>query len=251
VLKDNQDAYGHQLYDFYKGRQVVEIVERDDGLIDPSETYPKYYLSEYNDWSLRERQAARYVKGKVLDIGCGGGRWSLYLQKKGHDVLAVDISPLAVKVCKLRGLHNARVKSIIEVDSRLGRFDTILMIGNNFGLFGGPNRARQMLKRFYNMTSSDARIIAESLDIYKPPIDPIHRQYHLRNRKRGRMPGQVSIRIRYRKYATPWFEYLLVSKPEMTRILRGTGWKVRRFLESAKSPAYIGIIEKENRDTRS
>jgi len=246
VLKDNQDAYGHQLYDFYKGRQVVEIVERDDGLIDPSETYPKYYLSEYKDWSLRERQAARYVKGRVLDIGCGGGRWSLYLQKKGHDVLAVDISPLAVKVCKLRGLRNARVKSITEVDSRLGRFDTILMIGNNFGLFGGPNRARQMLKRFYNMTSSDACIIAESLDIYKPPIDPIHRQYHMRNRRLGRMPGQVHMRIRYRTYATPWFDYLLVSPPEMKRVLRGTGWKIRKIIESKASPAYIGIIEKES-----
>lgn len=163
MLKDSQDAYGHQQYDFYKSRQVVEIVERDDGLIDPSETYPKYYLSEYKDWSLRERQAARYVKGRVLDIGCGGGRWSLYLQKKGHDVLGIDNSPLAVKVCKLRGLFNVRVKSITEVDSKLGRFDTILMIGNNFGLFGAPKRARQSLKRFHRMTSPGALIIAESL----------------------------------------------------------------------------------------
>ena len=63
MLKDEQDAWGHQLYDFYKGRKVVEVVERDDGLIDPSETLPKYYLSEYKDWTLREKQAARYVKG--------------------------------------------------------------------------------------------------------------------------------------------------------------------------------------------
>ena len=38
MLKDSQDAYGHQLYDLYKGHHVVEGVERDDGLIDPSET---------------------------------------------------------------------------------------------------------------------------------------------------------------------------------------------------------------------
>lgn len=139
MLKDSQDAYGHQLYDFFKGRQVVEVVERDDGFIGPSRIYPKYYLSEYKDWSPREKRAARYVKGRILDIGCGGGRWSLYLQKKGHDVLGIDISPFAVKVCKLRGLRNVMVKSISEVDSRMGRFDTILMIGNNFGLFGGLN----------------------------------------------------------------------------------------------------------------
>lgn len=68
MLKGSQDAYGHQLYDFFKGRPVVEVVERDDGLIDPSETLPKYYLSDYKDWSPREKLAADYVKGRVLDI---------------------------------------------------------------------------------------------------------------------------------------------------------------------------------------
>jgi SAM-dependent methyltransferase len=245
MLKDSQDAFGHQLYDLYKGQRIVEVVERDDGLIDPSEDLPKYYLSEYKNWNLREKLAAKYVKGRVLDIGCGGGRWSLYLQKKGHDVLGIDYSPLVVKVCKLRGLRNVMVKSITEVDSRLGRFDSILMMGNNFGLFGGPKRARQLLKRFYEMTSKDARIIAESLDIYKGPISPWHKRYHLLNRRRGRMPGQVRIRIRYLNYATPWFDYLLVSRPEMIKILHGTGWRIKRFILSKKSPAYVAIIEKE------
>lgn len=246
MLKDNQDAYGHQLYDFYKGRNVVEVVERDDGLIDPSETLPRYYLSEYKDWTPREKLATKYAKGRVLDIGCGGGRWSLYLQKKGHDVLGIDISPLAIKVSRLRGLRNAKVKSIMEIGPSLGKFDTILMIGNNFGLFGGPGRARQMLKRFHKLTSPDGRIIAESLNIYRPPIDPVHRQYHLQNRRRGKMPGQVRMRIRYRKYATPWFDYLLVSPKEMENILRGTGWRIKRLLRSKASPAYIGIFEKES-----
>jgi SAM-dependent methyltransferase len=245
LLKDSQDAYGHQLYDFFKGRPVVEVVERDDGLIDPSEALPKYYLAEYKDWNPREKLAAKYVKGRVLDVGCGGGRWSLFLQKKGHDVLGIDISPLAIKVCRQRGLRNVMGKSISEIDSRFGKFDTILMMGNNFGLFGNPKQARRLLKRFHDMTSPDARIIAESLDIYKPPVDPVHRRYHLRNRRQGRMPGQVTIRIRYRTYATPWFDYLLVSRPEMKRILQGTGWKIKKFIESTKSPAYIGIIDRE------
>ncbi len=244
-MKDSQDAYGHQLYDFFKGRPVVEVVERDDGLIDPRETLPKYYLSDYKDWNPREKSAARYVRGRVLDVGSGGGRWSLFLQKKGHDVLGIDISPLAVKVCKERGLRNVMVKSISEVDSSLGKFDTILMMGNNFGLFGNPKQARRLLKRFYHTTNPGARIITESLDIYKPPVEPVHRQYHIRNRRPGRMPGQVRIRIRYLTYVSPWFDYLLASKSEMIGILRGTGWKVKRFIASKKGPAYVGVIEKE------
>ena len=63
--------------------------------------------------------------------------------------------------------------------------------------------------------------------------------------KRGRMPGQVRIRIRFEKYATRWFDYLLVSREEMKEILEGTGWKVKQFLDSGNSK-YIAIIEKEN-----
>ncbi len=44
------------------------------------------------------------------------------------------------------------------------------------------------------------------------------------------MGGQVRIRVRYEKYVTPWFDYLLVSREEMSDILKGTGWKIERFL---------------------
>jgi len=247
MLKDSEDAYGHQLYDFFKGQSVVEIVERDDGLIDPSESLPKYYLSEYKDWTQREKQASRYAKGRVLDIGSGGGRWSLYLQKKGHDILAIDNSPLAIKVCKLRGVRHAQVRSISDISRKMGKFDTILMIGNNFGLFGGPRRARQLLGRFYDITKPDACIIAESNDVYKKPIAKFHKEYHQLNRGRGRMPGQVRIRVRYLKYTGPWFDYLMVSRTEMKEILHGTGWRIKRFILSKKSPAYIAIIEKERK----
>ena len=123
---------------------------------------------------------------------------------------------------------------------------SLLMFGNNFGLFGSPKRLKWLLKKFYGMTSKGARIIAESADPYKTD-DPFHFEYHKFNWRRGRMPGQLRIRVRYKKYATPWFDYLIVSKNEMRRLLRGTGWKVKRFIESKRSrgPAYIAVSGKE------
>ena len=47
----------------------------------------------------------------------------------------------------------------------------------------------------------------------------------------------------YRHYATPWFDYLFVSKPELEEILHGTRWKVERYLDS-NSPVYIVILKK-------
>ena len=57
------------------------------------------------------------------------------------------------------------------------------------------------------------------------------------------MSGQVRLRVRYRKYATPWFDYLLVSKKEMKEMLTNTGWKVHNFIDS-DGAAYVGVIEK-------
>jgi len=42
------------------------------------------------------------VAGRVLDIGCGPDRHSLWLQESVFDVVAIDISPLAVRVAKAR-----------------------------------------------------------------------------------------------------------------------------------------------------
>jgi 2-polyprenyl-3-methyl-5-hydroxy-6-metoxy-1,4-benzoquinol methylase len=95
-MKPEEDAYGQEIWAYYKGRDSFEIIERDDGYFDAS-SGPKTYFSEYQEWSIHEKRAMEFVKGRVLDIGCGAGRHSLYLQKMGFDVLGIDNSPLAIK----------------------------------------------------------------------------------------------------------------------------------------------------------
>ena len=133
------DAYGQEILNCYKGVSTYEIVERDDGLIDIGSALP--YFQGLENWPIHEREAIQRAHSPILDVGCGAGRVSLYLQGKGHRVLAIDNSPLAVKVAKLRGVKTARVLSIDEIQSLRGRFGTIVLYGNNFGLFGGMTKA--------------------------------------------------------------------------------------------------------------
>ena len=240
-LKEHEDAQGHAIYDYWKGMEVREIIEREDGYIDATEG-PSQYLSEYKDWPQHEKKAIKFARGKVLDIGSGAGRHAIYLQNKGLDVMGIDNSPMALKVAKERGLKKTKLLSITQITSRLGQFNTITMLGHNFGLFSNFKRARWLLKRFHSITTEDARIITETLDIYQTE-KPEHLWYQEHNRKRGKMSGQMKLRVRYKEFINPWFEYLMVSKPEMEEILEGTGWKVSKYLDDG--PHYIAIIEKE------
>ena len=128
------------LFALYSGSEVFEIVERDDGYIEAMSA--KGYLSEYKDWSQIEQRAMEFAKGKILDVGCGAGRHSLCLQNKGFNITGIDISPLAVKVCKLRGLKKVKHTSVEKADFKPDTFDRIFMMGNNFGLFANFKKSQ-------------------------------------------------------------------------------------------------------------
>jgi len=240
-MKLEEDAYGQEMWAHYNGRKSFEIIERDDDYFDVAGT--KIYFSKYEDWPASEKKAMQFVKGKVLDVGCGAGRHSLYLQEKGFDVLGIDSSPLAVKICKLRGLEKAEVMAIEELQFKPDSFDTILMLGNNFGLLGNFEKAQRLLMKFHIMTSKNALIIAGACDPYKTD-NPAHLKYQERNKKERRMGGQLRLRIRFQQYISEWFDFLMVSKEEMKELLEDSGWIVRKFIDSKDMNYYITAIEK-------
>ena len=106
----------------------------------------------------------RFVGGRVLDVGCGAGRHLLYLQRRRHDVLGIDVSPGALEVCRRRGASSVELLSVTQIGARLGAFDTVLMLCGNFGLFGTERRARRLLRRLVDMTTPQARLVVNTSD---------------------------------------------------------------------------------------
>ena len=109
------DVHGHTMWDAWKGRGSFDVVERDDGFIDTFDG--SSYLAEFDEWPEIERKAMGLVKGRVVDLGCGAGRVALHLhlQRKGFDVVGLDISPLALKVCRRRGLRKVKLGSVQDL----------------------------------------------------------------------------------------------------------------------------------------
>lgn len=56
------------------------------------------------------------------------------------------------------------------------------------------------------------------------------------------MPGQLRLRVRYRNYASPWFDYLIVSPQELEALIEGTGWCIRRIIEG--EPVYVAVLDR-------
>jgi SAM-dependent methyltransferase len=242
ALKDHQDAFGHGMYDHFMGVGSDEIIERDDGFFSISPG-SKLYFAPFEEWPQIDQDAMKFVQGRVLDIGCGAGRHALYLQEKGFDVTGIDNSPQAIKVCKLRGLRNAQILPITKISARLGLIDTILMLGNNFALTGNPRRARWLLRKFHKITSENGRILAQTRDPYQTDL-PEHLEYHRRNREIGKLSGEARLRVRYKKYVTPWIDFLMVSKEEIATILEGTNWMISGFIDW-QGGVYTAILEKK------
>jgi SAM-dependent methyltransferase len=242
--QDRTDAFGRALLDWVRGGDDPEVYERDDGYLDVGAGH-ELFLADRRAWPAPERQAMRYVRGRVVDVGCGGGRVALHLQEHAHDVVGLDASPLAVRATRLRGVAQTWCTSIDALSRHIGSFDTAVLFGNNFGIFGTPEKTRSVLTTWGTRMAPGARILAESTSPHGAGAPGIDRRYSRSNRARGRMPGQARLRVRYRDWATPWFSWLFVSPREMALLLRGTGWHQAKVLLSSPSDPYVAVLERD------
>jgi SAM-dependent methyltransferase len=239
----NRDAYGAMLLAALEGRASYEVIERDDGFISVNRLGGSSYLDSPADWIPAERDALRFMRGRTLDIGAGGGRISIALQGRGQDVVAIDSSPGAVEVCRRRGLRDVREMTIDDIGGSLGTVDTVVLFGNNFGLLASASKAKTLLRRFHELTTERGSIVAQSSNPYMTD-DPMQLEYIERNRERGRMGGQMRIRVRFRAFATEWFDYLIVAPEEMNELFDASGWHLLHLVYT-EGAGYIAVAEKE------
>lgn len=73
---------------------------------------------------------------QFLDLGCGRGRHSIYLNKKGYDVIGSDLSPSNIKFASQ--FENENLKFCVEDMRKIAgenQFDYVLNLFTSFGYF--------------------------------------------------------------------------------------------------------------------
>lgn len=156
-----KDLFGQALLDFHNGNYTENLITSTN-ISDEDELPLPYLFRSFNEMPKLEQKALQMVKGKTLDVGCGAGSHSLYLQEKGFDIKAIDVSKGAVEVAKLRGVNQVELKDILNETEP---FDTILLLMNGTGIFQELSQVSRYLTHIKSLLNVGGQLLIDSSDI--------------------------------------------------------------------------------------
>ncbi|MBT8321185.1 MAG: class I SAM-dependent methyltransferase [Eudoraea sp.] len=196
------DLFGEALKDYQKGAYTEDLITYSS--LEQEDVLPLPHLfRSYEEMPFLEQEALKLCKGEILDIGCGAGSHSLYLQGQGYTVTALDLSEGAVVTCRQRGIKNV-VQGTIEEYSGT-KFDTILLLMNGIGVAQRIGLLGSFLEHLKTLLKPGGQILTDSTDILYVFEEedggyriPAHQDYY----------GEVIFTVGYKGLKSepfPWF----------------------------------------------
>ena len=159
-----KDLFGTAILDFQTNNSPEDLIT-ETTISEEDEMSVAYLFRDFSGMPILEQKALLLSKGKVLDVGCGAGSHSLYLQnEKNLEVTAIDISEKAIESCKLRGVSDAKVENILQFETD-EKFDTLLLLMNGTGIFGKLANISQYLQKLKSLLAVNGQILIDSSDI--------------------------------------------------------------------------------------
>jgi len=158
-----KDLFGKAILDYQTNNSPEDLIT-ETSISEADEMSVAYLFRAFADMPAMEQKALSLAKGKILDVGCGAGSHSLYLQnEKQLDVISIDISENAIEACKLRGLKNARVQDVMLLENE--KLDTILLLMNGAGMCGKLKNINAFLQKLKSLLTDNGQILLDSSDI--------------------------------------------------------------------------------------
>ncbi|MBC8006270.1 MAG: class I SAM-dependent methyltransferase [Verrucomicrobia bacterium] len=156
------DPMGRAVYDYHFNSInqpiIVHSADFDDDTIDP-----KYLFRTYKEMPALEKKALNLCKGTVLDVGACAGSHSLYLQEKGFDVTALEVSALCCEVLKSRNIHKVIQQDVFKFNDQ--KFDTILLLMNGTGIAGTLAGLDILFHQLRSLVNPSGQILIDSSDL--------------------------------------------------------------------------------------
>jgi SAM-dependent methyltransferase len=223
------------------GRPRHVHAKRSDGVSFTIETDEYFTL----DGSLAEldRLALDRCRGRVLDVGAGAGRHALALQASGHHVIAIDLSPICVALCKERGVRDVRTLDVMTLDSDepLGRFDTILFGMQTIGVAGGVRALGRMLTRMQNCLTPEGELIVDS--------SALREAWEGDESDLTASRGEIVLSMRYRGFRGEYFPWLYLAEKDLANVAAGADFEMET-LGRIESGEYLAVLRRRESTAR-
>lgn len=217
------DVWGRIYLDHWRGEPYPHAFVRDDGTRNVVESAAAYFEAPRSE---AERAVCETLHGRVVDLGCGPGSYTRFLEQRGVDVVAVDSSAGAIRVCRERGCQDARVMDF--TNARFPKdelFDALICMGNTVGVHQSPKTLGAFLARLRGLLKPAGRLVVSGVDPLATTV-PNRIEYHTENRLRGLPPGLIRTRLEYRGELTDWWIFWLPTEEEFAAAAAGGGWTI-------------------------
>jgi SAM-dependent methyltransferase len=158
-----KDLFGKAILD-YQTNSSPENIITSTSISEEDEMEVAYLFRSFDEMPAIEQKALQLASGKTLDVGCGAGSHSLYLQNERKiDVHSIDISKNAIQACLLRGLKNIRAIDVLDLENE--KYDTILLLMNGTGIFETLEKSTIYLQKLKSLLNPNGQILIDSSDI--------------------------------------------------------------------------------------
>jgi SAM-dependent methyltransferase len=219
------DLFGQALLDYQTNTAPEDLTTETS--ISEADDMPVAYLFRSHDQMPRlEQTALEMAKGKILDVGCGAGSHSLYLQHKGLTVKGIDISAKAIQCCELRGVENAKVQHLLALENET--FDTILLLMNGTGIFGTLKDLPTYLQKLKSLLNPTGQILIDSSDLIYMYDENEDGSYAVPTTG---YYGELTFTVSYKGQTDPPFPWLYLDYNTLQRAAQDNGLQCEMILE--------------------
>lgn len=131
------------------------------------------------EFDITKRYLNEYIKNssKILDVGGGPGRYSIYLAGQGHEVSLLDLSSENIKLARKKAKEaDTKINEYIHADALelsekvSGEFDIVLCMGPLYHLTDEDDRIK-VIEECLNKLKKDGIFFAAFISAYAPMID--------------------------------------------------------------------------------
>ena len=108
---------------------------------------------------------------KILDLGCGRGRHSLSMGKRGYTVTGIDLSVEAITVARSKAItEDLQQVSFVVGDMREffpETFDAVINLFTSFGYFDTDDQNAQVIRNVSRMLRPQGKLVLDYLNVIK------------------------------------------------------------------------------------